>query len=217
MKHVLIPLAMSAAWLCQAAPIVAPTSSGSSMLYGPAGPRTMGWVFTPTADVVVSALGFFDEGGDGFAESHTVGLFESNTQTLLRSVTLAAGTSESMLSTLGVTGFLAGHSRGVGISSILLSAGQTYVLAGTVSTDIYFLGSSQFNVNPRIGYTADVTITGSDLQYPTTNLGFRGQYGAVLAFDGVPEPSSGVLLGMGCSLLGIWHVVRRGAQVRLRR
>lgn len=162
---------------------IAPSGSSSSMGIGPAGPRTIGWQFTPTTAVEISHLGFFDAGQDGFAEPHTVGLFLASTRQLLASLTLPAGSSAPLLSTLGVTGPLAGLSRGLPISPYRLTAGQTYVVASTVDGDTWYINGS-VAADSRIGYGLDVSTIGSGLSFPVQPWApyTVGQYATVVGF-----------------------------------
>src|SRR5262249_3376334 len=132
--------------------VVAPTASFSSMGAGPTGlAETIGWQFTPTSDIAVTHLGFYDSGMDGFVESHTIGIFSTATQQLVASITLPAGTGAQPLNSFGVTGFLATQSRGQAITPVVLTAGQTYTIAATQANEFWYRGGSM-GVDPRIGY-----------------------------------------------------------------
>ena len=49
---------------------------------------TIGWEFTPTADIEVTDLGCFDVFRDGLARAHRVGIFDAGSRRLLASVTV---------------------------------------------------------------------------------------------------------------------------------
>src|SRR5690348_7364718 len=62
-----------------------------------------GWEFTPTSDVDVAALGFFDASslpngsGLGLQLSHDVGIFKVADQSLVASITVPSGTVGDLL------------------------------------------------------------------------------------------------------------------------
>ncbi len=82
---------------------------------------TVGWEFSPTADIRVTELGYFDLTQDGLNTQHKVGIWDINQQ-LMVSGTVARG----------VAGSLAGEYRYVSVSSTLLLAGQTFIIGATV-------------------------------------------------------------------------------------
>ena len=63
------------------------------------GPFTLGWEFSLSSTVTVTALGSFDSTGTGLAESHDGGIRDS-TGTLLVSATVAAGTADPLIGQL---------------------------------------------------------------------------------------------------------------------
>jgi hypothetical protein len=91
----------------------APVSHDSSDL-------SLGFVFTTNLPLTVTSLGYFDDGGNGFAVAHTVGIFDDNGY-LLTSTTLSAGTGDP----------LDGQFRYQAIAPITLAAGNSYTLAAT--------------------------------------------------------------------------------------
>src|SRR5450755_2722444 len=60
------------------------------------GPFTLGWEFTVSQSITVTALGAFDDSQDGLAESHDVGIWDS-VGNLLGSTTVAAGTVDPLV------------------------------------------------------------------------------------------------------------------------
>lgn len=102
-----------------AGPAVSFTSVNGSFLDGLT--RMLGWQFTVTEPLSVSALGWFDLRQDGLARSHEVGLWNRDTQALLGSVVVASGTVGTL------DGFFRYTSLG---SAVALSSGTTYVIAG---------------------------------------------------------------------------------------
>lgn len=78
-------------------PMASPIPALSHAVPPPAGLRlggsaweagTFGWRFTPTVDIEVMELGCYDEGQDGLARRHRVGIFDAETEHLLASVTV---------------------------------------------------------------------------------------------------------------------------------
>lgn len=98
----------------QAAPLVnfTPTGFASS---GDA--RTWGWAFSTSRTLYVDAIGFFDNGSNGLAQSHEVGLWDVS-GTLLASAVI------------GNSNVLQDKFRYSTLSSILVLAPGTYTLAG---------------------------------------------------------------------------------------
>lgn len=83
-------------------------------------PLSFGFWFETNQAVLVSDLGYFDAGGDGFGTPHQVGIFGTDTN-LLVSTTLGQGT----------TGTLIGDFRYAAINPILLLPDTWYLIAAT--------------------------------------------------------------------------------------
>lgn len=157
---------------------------------------TIGYSFTSSDPLTVTALGMWDEGQDGFASRVDVGLW-TDSGVLLEMVTLPAGTGATLV----------GDFRYVDlVEPVNLEAGSEYVLGGfrlpgvtysaydtvegvdfMVSPGIDIIverASSQFGGEPSIefpGYLADDN---------------QGLIGPNLQFDVVPEPSACALVAM---------------------
>ncbi|MDX1684026.1 MAG: DUF4082 domain-containing protein, partial [Saprospiraceae bacterium] len=120
---------------------------------------SLGWAFTPTEDIEVTALGVYDFSNNGLNSDHPVGLYDGATQALLASTTVPAGTGATLIS-----GF-----RYVDLASpVVLTAGNTYVVAAVhllTGGDLYgsFCNSGTFNY---VNYISDRFIQSSTLQYP---------------------------------------------------
>jgi hypothetical protein len=80
-------------------------------------PATNGWDFTPTVDIEVTALGFFDDGQDGLRHSHPVGIFDAQTEKLLVKAVVQPQSP------------LDGVFRFVQIERLVLRADKSYVVA----------------------------------------------------------------------------------------
>jgi hypothetical protein len=155
---------------------------------------TFGYSFTlGGADASLTQLGVWDQGNDGLAEGHSVGLWTS-TGTLLASAIVPSGTSASLYN-----GF-----RYIGVAPVSLSAGTTYVLGlydDAVNTDQITFRQTVTLGNDIASIGAPLLLDGADLAFPTTPIGgnAEGFFGpdAMLSVSAVPEPSTWVLAGMG--------------------
>ncbi len=135
---------------------------------------TIGWEFTVgDEDVVVTALSFYDEGLDGLAASHPVGIYEAATEALVVSTTVPAGSVAP----------LDGQFRYVGVPETTLSAQTTYRIAGYRPTGIIeniVYNVSDFSVSASIMAGAAYYKNGTDgLAYPDAGWSFatNGFYG----------------------------------------
>ena len=99
---------------------ISPGSVGGS----PSFSGSLGYNFNLGQPYVVSALGFYDELGDGLLSSHMVGIFDATTQALLISGTVPSGSGSPLLA-----GF-----RWLSVPQQVLSPGS-YVIAATSSGD----------------------------------------------------------------------------------
>ena len=150
--------------------------------------NTFGWRFTPTSDIDVTALGFFDATnlsagvGTGLSQSHEVGIFRVSDQALAVSTTIPAGT----------VGVLAAHFRYVTLPApVRLTSGTTYVMAGfslSASPDSAAAASS-WTMALGIVFANDPAPT---LLNPTSGtsqylVSARGSPPAVLTYPGVAQ------------------------------
>ena len=97
-----------------------------------------GWQFTPTTNIVVSALGFSDVGGDGLADNHLVGILRVSDLAVIASATITTNST------------LQGSYRYASISPVLLNAGVAYQIMGTFPSVndaevVPTLATTQFN------------------------------------------------------------------------
>jgi hypothetical protein len=183
--------------------------SSSNGVYLDGFTRLIGWEFSTTSDVQVTALGWFDWNADGLARDHEVGLWRTDTQTLVASLVVPAGT--------GAT--LDGHFRWVDLATPLsLQAGTSYRIAGldigaggdphVWDVDIG-LGAhvNGMTVNSALQLGAPGTALGglaAGFAFPTVTTG--GQRAALLGPNlalAVPEPSSAALLLGGALMLAL--------------
>ena len=174
---------------------------GDQSWYSGGADATYGTSFTNSNAFTVAKLGFFDVGGDGLAYSHDVGIWNA-AGTLLGKVTIAAGTTAPI-----ADGFRWANLA----SSVLLSAGNTYIIGATMAKD---------NSSDLMGNSAKInspfTLV-SDLYHDNVNLetGLQkpdttwqspptGWYGPNIA---TPIPAAVWLLGSG--LVGLVAIRRR--------
>lgn len=132
---------------------------------------TMGYDFTLSTAASVSSLGVQDQGGDGLATSHPVGIWDS-TGTLVASGTVPAGTA----------GLLKNGFRYVSITPVTLPPGS--YRAGALfyngnGNDSFLYNVSSVTPNPLITYGGTRGIQSNDqvLHYPTltgTDIGLSG-------------------------------------------
>jgi len=175
----------------------APTSLDSAL--------SLGFSFTATAAATVTALGYYDDGGDGFATAHEVGIFDSNGN-LLASADLSAGASDRLI----------GQFRYAGITPLTLAAGQNYVIAATThgSADPWAYGNaypadatvSNFHTTAPIAITANSALflyqDDNNLRNPTEHYSNYTFYAGPNFLLGVPEPTSWALMLGGFGLMG---------------
>jgi len=155
-------------------------------------PFTLGWSFLVNFSLTVSDLGVFDNGSDGLATSHAVGLWDSS-GTLLDSVVVPSSTGGTLIS-----GF-----RYAPLGSLLvLDAGSEYTIGAISNQADFFLFDATVVADPRItitgGFDSLPTVSGV-LMFPTSNrpLGV----GANFIFDSVPVPEPATLFLLAAGLI----------------
>ena len=154
---------------------------------------TRGWEFTTTNSITVSALGWWDEGGNGLAASHQVSLWTTG-GTVLASTTVPAGTGAP----------LSGGFRYNPITSVVLAPG-TYVVAGkSTSTDqvvFELTGGTQMVFAPGITFVRNRHNGANSFSFPSTsqvNIDM-GMFAASFQFGSAsaPEPGTLALVALG--------------------
>jgi len=126
------------------------------------GGTTDGWELVPWVDVEVSALGYYDDGGDGFLNTHTVGIFEKSTKRLVTAKVTVDSQSP-----------LRGRYRYESIPTVLLKAGTSYVVAGTSfpPTDAVRRDPKGLAVAPEIRYMTGYGIRTGFFVFPKSGDG----------------------------------------------
>lgn len=150
--------------------------------------NAFGWRFTPTGDIDVSELGFFDETslpggtGAGLSQSHDVGIFRVSDSNLLASVTVPAGPVADLDS----------HFRYMPLASPLwLTGGVTYVVAAYVlSASPDQLGSAtNWPMAPEIIYANSPLPTVANPTFGTSQylVSAHGSTPSGLTYPGVAQ------------------------------
>jgi hypothetical protein len=172
-----------------------PRGSDSTLVNG-----VDGFDFTPTADLSVSALGWYDQGGDGIHHDHPVGLYVTATRAL--AAPAATVTSSSPLD--AATRF-----RFAAVTPFTLTAGTTYTVVGYgegPAFDPYVSDpAGGITFGPGIDYVRHRTSRSSGLEFPTT----AGEIGLIqdlylgpnFQYAVVPDPASPGLFICAASLL----------------
>jgi hypothetical protein len=146
--------------------------------------------------MIVSALGAYDFGQDGFTTNHQVGLWDAS-GALLASVLVKSSDT------------LVDRFRYAGISNLQLAAGNTYMLgaADYGFGDGYLLDADVASID-GITYLNSNYLEGFGLQRPT-KLGAPGGYfgpnmitNQVNAVAAVPEPATWALMLVGFGVVG---------------
>ncbi len=169
-----------------------------------------GFAANPSGTAQVNQLGYFDQGGDGLAAAHQVGLYHYNGSAyqLLATTTIPAGTGALL-----ENGF-----RWMPIPTVTLTdtdqSNGWYALMATADTDTWSNNANSVVTNfgnfgfgqlayytanpfPSVGGTTSFGF-GADIQYVGPNMGYVA----------APEPSSALLMVFGVSLLG-WRFRKR--------
>ncbi len=156
--------------------------------------RTLGYNFFTGANAFpLSSLGIWDQGQDGLAQSHQVGIWNSVGDTLLASAIIPAGTAA----------ILDGQFRYVPITPILLPANSEFlagaftgsatdaVIRFTTATTVpgITLGSTRFDTQMNGIFTAPTGTQGTTFDSGYFGVNFNGE---------VPEPCTIFLVILGC-------------------
>ena len=172
-----------------------PRGSDSTLVNG-----VDGFDFTPTADLSVSALGWYDHNGNGLLHDHPVGIYVTATRTLASPA--ATVTTSSPLDP--ATSF-----RFAPVAPFTLTPGTTYTVVGYGQGppfDPYVSDpAGGITFGPGIDYVRHRTSRSAGLEFPTT----AGEIGLIqdlylgpsFQYAVIPEPASAVLPLAASSLL----------------
>jgi hypothetical protein len=172
------------------------------------GPSTYGFQFTVGNPLALTALGFWDEAGDGLQESHMVGIF-TTAGALVASALVPAGTGGTLIS-----GF-----RYVSLAVALLPG--TYNIGafyGPGTLDRAIFAATGFSVDPQITYNGAHFAVGGFVNPSNSasglNPGVFGPNFLIAPAAPVPAPEGGatlLLLAMGVGGLFVLRQVARVA------
>jgi hypothetical protein len=170
------------------------------------GAMTLGYNFSTGSNaILVTALGIWDQGQDGLANAHTIGLWLNGGGPLIASVTVPAGTGAP----------LSGQFRFVDLATPIQITGVFIIGASYLASDADAYVSNRSGQQATwdsaiagIGFAAS-SAPGTGFAYPDNDDGLGSNVGPNLQFSVVPEPSNWLLfLGGGC-LVMIVSALRR--------
>jgi hypothetical protein len=158
---------------------------------------TLGWSFTTSQQISISALGIWDWGDNGLKESHVVRIWDSTGSSQLCEGHVATGTGDPLDSGFRYTTVLTGQTTlNAGsyiIGAFCLGAGSEPLISGT--------SVGTLTEGPGIAFGENRMLLGSSMAAPTSSLGSiydPGLLGPNFQFSAVPEPQDyAVLTAMG--------------------
>jgi hypothetical protein len=197
----LLTFAMTLGTDARAVPMPAIIITGANVAADAFQDNTFGYDFTADANLQVTALGVFDDFGDGLDVAYEVGIWNSSTA-LLDSVVVPAGTSATLI----------GDFRYQDLSTaIALTSGASYRIGVLVPATqelvngVTSVVTSSITINTPNLFTRSAT-----LSYPSTvSAGRMYMTGNMLL---VPEPSAVWLVGSG--ILALACAARRRNRTR---
>ena len=165
------------------------------------GAWVLGYSFTANSPIAVTMLGLYDPGGASLVTSHDVGLWDSGGN-LLASATLPSGAPSFVDQDYAFTA----------ITSVLLSAGQTYTVGATYpllsssGNDPWLEDPLSLTPAPQIAYDSREFefYNGTLIMPDLVGSGTTGYFGANFEFDAasVPEPATIALFGAALAGFG---------------
>lgn len=184
----------SVAWATNTNDIPAISFTYDGLLGGPAlSGYSIGYQFTPTTNLTIYSLGFYDYDGLGFSSTHPVGIFRVSDQQLVVSATVL--TNDTLLGN-GPHGYFRYHD----IAPYTLSSGTVYRIAGVVLSGdgegYPYSGYVNLVTNLPLALGQGYFQETNSLVFPQYTYGPSTFYGMV-NFLAVPEPSALMLLGVG--------------------
>ena len=158
--------------------------------YGSYAGDVIGWTFEVNQDIFVTDLGYWIDDQDFIMDSiHEVGIWTLD-GTLLTSAVVDPNTAYEF------NGF-----NYTGISSLALSAGQSYVLGGMTTTDDndwYVSGASSATFGAAVAFVESRYPLEGELGFvfPESTSSSYGRFGPNFLYSDVPAPGALALLGL---------------------
>lgn len=162
-------------------------------------PFSLGFVFSVSQNLNLTALGQFDVAGNGTVGTAKVALFNWDSGAKITETTLSGGTLEE-------TGVY--DTYFVNIPTIVLSAGTNYLLATEVTSFDFAYGNGIMSVDANINWQAGratpvdspsmpVTANTSTFLIERLDEPSGSYFGPNMKVSVIPEPASVALLGFG--------------------
>jgi MYXO-CTERM domain-containing protein len=184
-----------APFAAQASTAIALGTGGSDTSHGTN--YTLGFIFSPDADITVTSLGDFFPAASTTMQS--VGLW-SLFGTLLATATVTGPGASS-------DGF-----DFTAITPVMLTPGNDYVVGATAQSDDYVLyNSGGFVIGPQIDYLFHVESRGSGLVLPQMEYTSFNDFGGNFQYSATPEPAAWTMMLIGVGALGALFRARRRA------
>ena len=160
--------------------------------------NTFGYDFTANGDYFVTALGIYDDFGDGLNTNYEVGIWNAS-QVLLGSITVPTGSTGTL-----IDGFRYQNLT----TNITLNNGDSYRIGALVPKNHELVNgvSSITSTSITVGATHYFT-GGGTLSYPSTVSSGKAYITSNMLISAVPIPGAIWLFGSG--LLGLIGVARR--------
>ncbi len=165
---------------------------------------TIGWKFTVTSPITITALGVFDSGADGLGQNHGIALWTGDGTSVLASTTITNANSTAVASTSSLGNWRSTTSMvngaGAAISFVQLNPGD-YVVGAFFAANSPDKAVINATASTIAGVTWDEYRAALGQAFPNTFGGPAGNgfFGPNLftATRPVPEPTSLILLGSG--------------------
>ncbi|WP_191965300.1 PEP-CTERM sorting domain-containing protein [Marinobacter halotolerans] len=165
---------------------------------------TLGWEFSLGEDVVLTALGLWDQGADGLNMPQTVSLWRVNGDLLASAQVYDSAIAVASASEQGQWLF-------TDVTDIFLSAGNYVIGADRLedSLDAVQKGSTGISTDPRLAWI-EARYAGLDkFGFPGETASGSQYFGPNLMLRSVSVPEPGTLGILGVSLAGLWMARRR--------